>query len=154
MEGVTLPDWMLDAHGYRAAVPPEGWVFDESLDDFRKEMFTAGAAGITAEANRRLLDEVRRAYQGSDEMRALHGALDQSDICNRPVKSALGLHVQSSRKYTRFKFPNCPRLRVEVVRILEHHKCDTNVRAYMHDIHVEITIPRLGQVNEFTDYSP
>lgn len=140
------PD-LCDVHGYRIPVPPEGYNTGDPGQDFRMQMLSAAATEA-------LLAEVRRAYLDSEEMRTLYATFDLSAQVNSPVQRALQLAITSSRKYTRFTFPNCPQLKAKINWILQRHQCEIIRNNHLIDLECQISVHALGRINEVIDFIP
>lgn len=93
-----------------------------------------------------LMQDIRTAFQASDEMRTLAATFDPT------IPPSLG--IGSSNKYTRFLMFNTPRLVAEITRILEHHGLLVNmdVYSYARDHQIQLTTVRIGAVNETIKY--
>lgn len=115
---------------YREAVEPGG------PPDLRAAVqVAADAAAIVA--------ELRQAFLASDEVASLRQAYH--------AEVGVRLTISSSRKYTRFEFPNCPRLHFKFEKVLERHRCVLH-RGTPYDTTFVLTIPRLGCPDETIDW--
>lgn len=126
-----LPDWMLDQYEQRIAAPYP------TFEDFSQAM-------IATAANEKMLSEIRWLYMNSEEITTLYKTFDLCPRANSPVQRALQLSITSSRKYTRIKFPNCPKLVKAIGYVLRKHRCAAVGNDHRHDLYIEVTIPRLG----------
>lgn len=140
------PD-LRDAHGYRVPVPPDGYNTGDVDQDFRMQVLSAAATEA-------ILVEVRFAYLNSEEMRTLYKTFDLRPEVNSPVQWALRLAINSSRKYTRIRIPNCPQLKAKIRWILQRHQCQIIGNDHLHDLHCEIAVHALGRINECVDFIP
>lgn len=134
-----------NANGYRDPVPPDGFNTGCEGQNFRMQMLASAAC-------EEIMIEVRRAFLNSEEMRALHATFDLSPQCNSPVQRALQLVVTSSRKYTRFRFPNCPQLKHKIRWILGRHQCQLIGNEHLHDLSCELSVHALGRIHETHDF--
>jgi hypothetical protein len=134
-----LPAEFIDGRGIRKPLPPEGF------DDFRLQLLVSASVG-------KLISEIEHAYLTSEEIRTLYRTFDMTEEHNRPVQRALRLEIASSRKYTRFRFPNCPQLKASIHWILTRHLCETVGRDHLLDMHCTITVPCLGRVNNTMEW--
>lgn len=136
---------LIDPSGWRVAVPPEGFAQGDPDQAFRLQV-------LASSATEQVLAEIRWAYLQSKEIRTLYKTFDLTEEVNLPVQRALRLQITSSRKYTKFRFPNCPQLKAAIHWILVRHKCQAVGRDHLLDLECEIAVPALGRINETHDF--
>lgn len=125
-DGAWLPE-----PAYRKAVP---W---EHPEDFRE------AVQLTADMVR-IRDAVEKLFLDSEEIAMLRQCYD--------TQTPIDLVISSSRKYTRFKFPNCTKLKTAVYDLLRDEHCDITGQPFTCDGCIELTVPRLGNLHHVRRY--
>lgn len=93
-----------------------------------------------------LLADLTRVFQTNEEMLTL------SRTYHWRVK--LEMHISSSRKYTHYKFPHCPKLRIDLLDVLRKHGLQFKVDEYrcQDELHLSVSTVRIGAINETITY--
>jgi hypothetical protein len=113
--------------------PPEDWP-----DDIR---VTTRYAALSVQCEN-LVQEIEALFQASPEIAALRATFDD--------EVQIAMRMSSSRKYTRFEFPNCPGLLAGVLEIFAKHELGNDMPrlANHRNFTIEIGTLRIGPVNE------